>query len=68
MPEVSLPNLRLPKIYGSPEVDLVTYGIAFEEVTRLDHKCAVIYLGTARQALQEVINYSKIIKMVLPGF
>lgn len=46
MAEVGLTGLRLPKIYGGTEADLVTCGIAFEEVARFDHNCAIILCGS----------------------
>ncbi len=46
MAEVGLTGLRIPKVYGGSEADLFTTGIAFEEVARFDHNCAVILCGT----------------------
>ncbi|MBM4277740.1 MAG: acyl-CoA dehydrogenase [Deltaproteobacteria bacterium] len=46
MAEVGLIGLRLPKIYGGSESDLVTTGIALEEVARFDHNCAIILCGS----------------------
>lgn len=46
MAEVGLTGLRLPKVYGGAEADLVTAGIAIEEVARFDHNCAVILCGS----------------------
>lgn len=46
MAEVGLTGLRLPKVYGGTEADLVTTGIAFEEVARFDHNCAIILCGS----------------------
>lgn len=46
MAEVGLTGLRIPKVYGGAEADLVTAGIAFEEVARFDHNCAVILCGS----------------------
>lgn len=46
MAEVGLTGLRLPKVFGGAEADLITTGIAFEEVARFDHCCAVILCGT----------------------
>lgn len=46
MAEVGLTGLRLPKVFGGTEADLITTGIAFEEVARFDHCCAVILCGT----------------------
>ena len=45
MAEIGLTGLRLPAIYGGAEADLVISGIAFEEVARFDHNCAVILCG-----------------------
>ncbi|OGP74822.1 MAG: hypothetical protein A2V86_16120 [Deltaproteobacteria bacterium RBG_16_49_23] len=42
MAEVGLTGLRLPAIYGGAGADLVTCGVAFEEVARFDHNCAII--------------------------
>jgi len=46
MAEVGLTGLRIPKVYGGAEADLVTTGIAFEEVARFDHNCAIILCGS----------------------
>ena len=46
MAKVGLTGLRIPKIYGGAEADLVTTGVAFEEVARFDHNCAVILCGS----------------------
>jgi len=46
MAKVGLTGLRIPKGYGGAEADLVTTGIAFEEVARFDHNCAVILCGS----------------------
>jgi cyclohexanecarboxyl-CoA dehydrogenase len=46
MAEVGLTGLRIPKIYGGAEADLVATGIAFEEVARFDHSCAIILCGS----------------------
>jgi len=45
MAEVGLTGLRLPASYGGGGVDLITTGIAFEEVSRFDHSCAIILCG-----------------------
>jgi len=37
--------LRLPSLYGGSGADLVTCGIALEEVARFDHSCAIILCG-----------------------
>jgi len=42
MAEVGLTGLRLPAVYGGSGADLVTCGVAFEEVARFDHNCAII--------------------------
>src|SRR4030042_625193 len=42
MAEVGLTGLRLPAVYGGSGADLVTSGVAFEEVARFDHNCAII--------------------------
>jgi hypothetical protein len=42
MAEIGLMGLRLPTAYGGSEADLITCGIAFEEVARFDHNCAII--------------------------
>jgi cyclohexanecarboxyl-CoA dehydrogenase len=42
MAEVGLTGLRLPAVYGGAGADLVTCGVAFEEVARFDHNCAII--------------------------
>ncbi len=46
MAEVGLTGLRLPKRFGGSEADLVTCGVAFEEVARFDHNCAIILCGS----------------------
>lgn len=46
MAEVGLTGLRIPKIYGGAEADLVTTGVAFEEIARFDHNCAIILCGS----------------------
>jgi len=45
MGKIGLTGLRLPAIYGGMEADLVTAGIALEEVARFDHNCAIILCG-----------------------
>jgi len=45
MAEIGLTGLRLPAFYGGMEADLVTTGIALEEVARFDHNCAIILCG-----------------------
>ena len=45
MAGVGLTGLRLPMDYGGAEADLVTCGIALEEVARFDHSCAIILCG-----------------------
>jgi alkylation response protein AidB-like acyl-CoA dehydrogenase len=45
MAKVGLTGLRLPLNYGGAGADLVTCGIALEEVARFDHNCAVILCG-----------------------
>jgi alkylation response protein AidB-like acyl-CoA dehydrogenase len=45
MAEIGLTGLRLPAFYGGGEVDLVTFGVALEEVARFDHNCAIILCG-----------------------
>ena len=45
MAEIGLTGLRLPALYGGMEADLVTTGIALEEVARFDHNCAIILCG-----------------------
>jgi len=46
MAEIGLTGLRLPTSYGGGETDLVTFGIALEEVARFDHNCAIILCGS----------------------
>jgi len=46
MAEVGLTGLRIPKVYGGAGADLITCGVAFEEVARFDHNCAVILCGS----------------------
>jgi alkylation response protein AidB-like acyl-CoA dehydrogenase len=45
MAEVGLTGLRLPTSYGGAGADPVTSGVAFEEVARFDHNCAIILCG-----------------------
>jgi alkylation response protein AidB-like acyl-CoA dehydrogenase len=45
MAKVGLTGLRLPLNYGGAGADLVTCGIALEEVARFDHNCAIILCG-----------------------
>ena len=45
MAEIGLTGLRLPTLYGGGEADLVTFGVALEEVARFDHSCAIILCG-----------------------
>jgi len=46
MAEVGLTGLRLPAVYGGSGADLITCGVAFEEVARFDHNCAIILCGS----------------------
>ena len=46
MAKVGLTGLRIPKVYGGAEADLIITGIAFEEVARFDHNCAIILCGS----------------------
>jgi len=46
MAEVGLTGLRLPAVYGGSGTDLITCGVAFEEVARFDHNCAIILCGS----------------------
>jgi cyclohexanecarboxyl-CoA dehydrogenase len=45
MAEMGLTGLRLPVDYGGVGADLITTGIAMEEVARFDHNCAIILCG-----------------------
>jgi alkylation response protein AidB-like acyl-CoA dehydrogenase len=45
MAGIGLTGLRLPSLYGGSGTDLVTCGIALEEVARFDHSCAIILCG-----------------------
>jgi alkylation response protein AidB-like acyl-CoA dehydrogenase len=45
MAEIGLTGLRLPAMYGGMGADLMTSGIALEEVARFDHNCAIILCG-----------------------
>jgi len=45
MAEMGLTGLYLPTAYGGTGADLVTCGIALEEVARFDHNCAIILCG-----------------------
>lgn len=45
MAEIGLTGLHLPASYGGGEADLITTGIALEEVARFDHSCAIILCG-----------------------
>ena len=46
MAKMGLTGLRLPKDYGGVGTDLITAGIALEEVARFDHNCAIILCGS----------------------
>ena len=46
MAGIGLTGLRLPTVYGGSGTDLITCGIAFEEVARFDHNCAIILCGS----------------------
>jgi alkylation response protein AidB-like acyl-CoA dehydrogenase len=46
MAEMGLAGLRLPTGYGGVGADLITTGIALEEVARYDHNCAIILCGS----------------------
>ncbi len=46
MAEIGLTGLRLPPQFGGSGVDLISCGIAFEEVARYDHNCAILLCGT----------------------
>jgi cyclohexanecarboxyl-CoA dehydrogenase len=45
MADIGLTGLRLPTPYGGAGADLITCGIALEEVARFDHSCAIILCG-----------------------
>jgi alkylation response protein AidB-like acyl-CoA dehydrogenase len=45
MADIGLTGLRLPIPYGGAGADLITCGIAMEEVARFDHSCAIILCG-----------------------
>lgn len=45
MAQIGLTGLRLPTFYGGAGADLITTGIALEEVARFDHNCAIILCG-----------------------
>jgi alkylation response protein AidB-like acyl-CoA dehydrogenase len=45
MAGIGLTGLRLPSVYGGAGADLITCGIALEEVARFDHNCAIILCG-----------------------
>jgi cyclohexanecarboxyl-CoA dehydrogenase len=46
MAKMGLTGLRLPAGYGGVGADLITTGIALEEVARFDHNCAIILCGS----------------------
>jgi cyclohexanecarboxyl-CoA dehydrogenase len=46
MAKMGLTGIRLPTGYGGVGADLITAGIALEEVARFDHNCAVILCGS----------------------
>ena len=46
MAEIGLTGMHLPTSYGGGEADLVTFGIALEEVARFDQNCAIILCGS----------------------
>ncbi len=45
MAKMGLTGLYLPTAYGGTGADLLTCGIALEEVARFDHNCAIILCG-----------------------
>lgn len=45
MSKIGLTGLRLPTAYGGAGSDLISCGIALEEVARFDHSCAIILCG-----------------------
>jgi len=45
MAEIGLTGLRLPVMYGGMGADLITSGIALEEIARFDSNCAIILCG-----------------------
>jgi len=61
MAEIGLTGLRLPVSYGGGEADLVTFGIALEEVARFDQNCAIILCGSNITG-KVLLNASKKIK------
>ena len=46
MAGMGLTGLRLPTGYGGVGADLITTGVALEEVARFDHNCAIILCGS----------------------
>ncbi len=55
MAEMGLTGLRLPAMYEGMGADLMTSGLALEEIARFDHNCAIILCGcniTGRVLLQ----------------
>ena len=45
MAEIGLTGSRLPASYGGAGTDLITTGIALEEVARFDQSCAIVLCG-----------------------
>ncbi|MBM4348809.1 MAG: acyl-CoA dehydrogenase [Deltaproteobacteria bacterium] len=66
MVKVGLTGLRIPKVYGGAEADLVTTGVAFEEVARFDHNCAVILCGSNITGRVLLYGSEKIKAKILP--
>src|SRR3989337_823173 len=58
MADIGLTGLRLPKNCGGAEADLITTGVAFEEVARFDHNCAII-LCACNITARIILNGSK---------
>jgi alkylation response protein AidB-like acyl-CoA dehydrogenase len=61
MAEIGLTGMRLPVSYGGGEADLVTFGIALEEVARFDQNCAIVLCGSNITG-KVLLNASKKIK------
>jgi alkylation response protein AidB-like acyl-CoA dehydrogenase len=70
MAGIGLTGLRIPVIYGGSGVDLVTCGIALEEVARFDHSCAIILCGcniTGRVLLHASERIRELLREIVEG-
>lgn len=66
MAAMGLTGLRLPKIYGGSETDLITCGVAFEEVARFDHNCTIVLCSSNITGRVLLLASEAIQKSILP--